>query len=164
MSCIQEILKKKGDKDFLVVAGLGLGIEGGGHYKGYDFLITFTERGHRCGYVAISSDHPLYNKKDTDDIGLEMHGGCTFFGKHSLVKRLLGQHTCEDKWIGFDAAHCDDLQDIKSAEKYFGSDNEYIHFLKTKGFIMEFRGLSKIKTKKYMENECKYIIDQLCKE
>lgn len=58
MSCITEILKVKGDKDFIVSGEIA--IEGGGTYKDYEYIITFTSSGHRCGYVAIPESHSLY--------------------------------------------------------------------------------------------------------
>jgi hypothetical protein len=167
MSCIQEILKKKGDKDFLEAIPNELVIEGGGHYKGYDYLITFNNFGHRCAYVAISPDHPLYNKEGYDDIELEMHGGCTFFEKHDVIQEaVLGQHTCEDKWIGFDAGHYQDGVDLKAAEKYFNFNDMRPYRL---GHLKERHEMDKgwrstIKTKKFMEKECKSILDHLCKE
>jgi len=69
MSCIPKILELKGDKDHLhtmdhskLPADCGNVIEGGGEYKGYHYLITFTGTAHRCGYVGIEEGHPLYGK------------------------------------------------------------------------------------------------------
>ena len=31
-------------------------------YKGYTCVVIMTELGHRCGYVGVSTKHPLYGK------------------------------------------------------------------------------------------------------
>ncbi len=43
-------------------------IEKLGFYKEYKYVIIFTRLGHRCGYVGISPDHPLYNIDYSQDI------------------------------------------------------------------------------------------------
>lgn len=65
MSCIPKILELKGTKEFLPIPSLNQQdkytttvIEGGGNYKGYDYLITFRDMGFRCGYVALEPNHP----------------------------------------------------------------------------------------------------------
>ena len=134
MSCIPRILELKGDKEFLAVPTKteimrGVIIEDGGHYKGYDYLITFNDMGFRCGYVAISPDHPFYNKNLTgysdneEDFLIDVHGGITFFEKHSMAE-LLVKHPCEDKWIGFDCGHAGDLMDLETALKIFSFDEK----------------------------------------
>lgn len=70
MSCISKLLEMKGDKEFLPIDDHAV-VEGGGHYKGYEFLITFVETGYRCGYVAI----PPGIKYDSDK--LYVHGRIT---------------------------------------------------------------------------------------
>ena len=52
MSCITQLLEMKGDQPFLK-ADDSVVIEGGGVYKGYEYLIVFVSYGHRCGYVAL---------------------------------------------------------------------------------------------------------------
>src|ERR1700691_3384773 len=109
MSCIPKLLELKGDKEFLPVHD-NIVIEGGGKYKDYDYLITFVDYGHRCGYVAIPPLHPVYNDK-SDYPHFSVHGGITFFEESRFAEELLN-HKCADKWIGFDACHGDDRKDM----------------------------------------------------
>jgi predicted nucleic acid-binding Zn finger protein len=171
MSCITEILKAKGDKEYLIADDII--IESGGIYKSYEWLVTFTSVGHRCGYVALPEDHKLYAEAiekgyDNDYV---VHGGITFVnqGKHIINRVLKGRH-CTDLWLGFDAAHCYDAKDFISAKKYF-SDSE----VKDDKFLVVICELEKmcisdnyyqeetaeIRTNKYMEDQCKSLIDQI---
>ena len=130
MSCITEILKLK-DKFLLDVEGKKhLLAEGGGTYKGYEYLVTFTDMGHRCGYVALPSGHKLEKnsmyrydsdaKEDTIKIDIKVnddsidniidcHGGVTFFSNDNGLKSLL-KNSCTDMWIVFDCVHSYDLR------------------------------------------------------
>ncbi len=171
MTCITEILALKGDKEFIIANSprdeYGIVIEGGGHYKGYEYLITFTSLGHRCGYVALPKDHLLANE-DLDLVNdpapepydeLEVHGGITLHDKGThILKRLFPdreQH-CNHIWIGFDAAHNSDGRDFEYYEKYFGKDRADV--LRHNSYDFE---LATIKTYDYMEGQCKHLIDQL---
>lgn len=63
--------------------------------------------GHLCGYVAIPSTHPYYEKKEgwNEDNGignLDVHGGVTFTGVLEREKDGIW-------YIGFDCAHGGDL-------------------------------------------------------
>lgn len=91
MSCIPNILKLKGSAPILLY-GKDLAIEGGGQYRGYDYLIIFVGIGHRCGYVAIPEGHKASLWHDQDKAGIDCHGGVTFFGREHLAKDLLAPH------------------------------------------------------------------------
>lgn len=164
MSCITEILKIKGDREIMPFPkNKGIVIEGGGEYLGYEYLITFTELGHRCGYVAITPDHPLYGKDEVGCGDLDVHGGITFHQEEHGAKSILSHH-CKDEWLGFDAAHCTDHACMVTAEKYFGSDHEFIKYAKTSDFYMKpnrYGEFSEHRTYKYMEKHCKKLIKQL---
>ncbi len=146
MTCITKILELKGDKDFLPINSRVV-VEAGGNYRGFEYLITFTEMGTRCGYVAIS------NPDDFDLENIDCHGGLTFSATTHNAKKLLDV-ACDDLWIGFDAAHAYDGNCRETTLKYFGKlplsasfydrDKEEIH-----------------RTYEFMEFECKSIIDQL---
>lgn len=41
-------------------------------YRGYRCITTFTDMGHRCGYVGVSEGHPLYQKHADDKIKITM--------------------------------------------------------------------------------------------
>ncbi len=170
MSCITEILKLrdqdglvkviKGDKVFLVA-------EGGGKYKGYEFIVTFTELGHRCGYVAIPPEHPC-SERDlmyhgvTDEVELECHGGVTFYSrKHSL--RDLLKHQCDDVWVGFDCAHAYDGKDLDLLRKYYGEDSDQIKFYKEYPQYQASNELETVRSYAYVVNHCRKIINQLIK-
>lgn len=53
--------------------------------------------GHRCGYVAVGPDHPLYGTEGCEDavLDLDVDGGITF-------AKTVGDTTV----LGWDAAHC----------------------------------------------------------
>lgn len=158
MSCISKILEEKGNKDFIVSGQIA--IEGGGVYRDYEYLITFVSHGHRCGYVAISENHPLHSFKHSkyDFPDLEVHGGVTFFDEPRF-EEFMGGHKCTDKWIGFDAAHCDDLSNMETVEKYFG-EIECVKYRKI-NIETSFEDESEHRTYSYMEDQCKLLIDQL---
>jgi hypothetical protein len=154
MSCISKILEVKGDKKILISGEIA--IEGGGIYKDYEYLITFTSHGHRCGYVAIPETHTTYiSNEDYPDF--DVHGGITFFG-NPRFDDITG-HKCTDKWIGFDACHYRDLDNIETAEKYFGETN-YINFMKY-NYVKYNDDPRKHRSYSYMERECKRLINQL---
>ena len=116
-----------------------------GVYKGYEYLITFTEAGHRNGYVTIPETHPLYDSKE-DYPNVPMHGGCSFFGMF---------HFDESKVrIGFDGAHYGDGKDYESLQKYF-PDSPY---RKTIDFSLDEQSPL---TLEYCREQCYDIIDFL---
>jgi hypothetical protein len=155
MSCITQLLQMKGDKECLPIHNNAV-IENGGTYKDYEYLITITSRGTRCGYVAIKELKDYINY----ECFIDCHGGVTFFGDDHSAKDLLPVK-CTDTWIGFDAAHSNDKSDVGLIEKYFNGHrvkDDMMDFLN----IMDCAsGGSAHRTYDYMENECKDIIDQL---
>jgi hypothetical protein len=159
MSCITKLLEIKGNKEFLACHSQA-GIEGGGVYKDYEYIISFTSLGHRCGYVAIPDDV----EGSYED--LHCHGGITFEGNDHGFKALLDK-PCADLWIGFDAAHSDDLGSFDTALKYFGHLPEAKRGIETLKSITEdgYRCLQDLgcthRTYEYMEDQCKYLIDQI---
>lgn len=158
MSCISKILEVKGDKEFIKDGEIA--IEGGGIYKGFEYLITLTDKGIRCGYVAIPEDHHLYNfhNAEYNYPDLDVHGDVTYWDD-SRFEYLINGHKCTDKWIGFDAGDAWDIPCIETAEKYFGETN-YIKFCKNNP-IFYYGEHAQHRTYKFMENECKKLIEQL---
>jgi hypothetical protein len=158
MSCITKILETKGDKEILKSGEIA--IEGGGNYNGYEYIITFVAHGHRCGYVAIPESHPLhsFHKEDYNYPELEVHGGITFFDEPRFDEFTNG-HKCTDKWLGFDAGHCYDLEDMERAEKYFG-ETKWVKYRKENP-MPRYDDDCEHRTYEYMESECKNLIDQL---
>jgi len=155
MSCITKLLEMKGDKEYLPIHEQAV-IEGGGSYEGYEYLITFTRHGNRCGYVAV----PAGNRDYGNDI--DCHGGVTFEGKDHGAKDLL-PIPCDDLWIGFDCAHYNDKHDFETAKKYFGNIDQDIidSFGRVDDALDMWGGRAAHRTYDFVEDECKYIIRQI---
>lgn len=167
MSCITKILQVKGDKPILINKHNEIAIEGGGVFKGYEYIITFTNRGHRCGYVAVPETHPLHSSKE-EYPDYEVHGGVTFF-EDARFDEFTGGHKCTDKWIGFDAAHVYDKPCRVTTEKYFNlskeKDEMRILFDTLEAFQLADPDFGEThKSYAYMVNECRSLINQLVKQ
>ncbi len=160
MSCITQLLEMKGDKPFLKFSPHAV-IEGGGNYKDYEYLITFTNLGHRCGYVALKQKDVEKLEKDRDDPDyyypdLDCHGGITFYSSDHDAKDLL-PISCSDHWVGFDCGHYKDKDDKELTIKYFGKSlRNQDHF----DFQNNFPEIT-IKSYEFVEEQCKLIINQL---
>ena len=91
-------------------------IESEWDYNGLHCVIVFNGNTcSRCGYVGIPKNNPYYNHSSFIDNGeFSVHGGITFDEIGSYPVKY-GKDT---RWIGFDCAHCDDLQDLDSFNKY----------------------------------------------
>jgi hypothetical protein len=182
MSCITEILKLKGDKEFFVPltedGEAWISVEGGGSYKDYEYLIVLNKSGHRCGYVAIPNDHKYsrspkennelingktYASYHYENLDIDCHGGLTFMGPDHDLKFLV-ETKCKDIWIGFDCGHYLDLADVEAFKKYFGQ-KEYEDKKSFFTIINHYdkRGSGIVRAYDYVEKECKSIIDQLIK-
>lgn len=166
MSCITKLLEMKGDNEILPIHDECV-IEGGGTYKGYEYLITFTSHGTRCGYVALKPEETQRFEEESKNgtyyyPDIECHGGVTFFGKEHGAKDLL-PIPCDDSWIGFDCAHAFDGHDKELTQKYFGkqifSDEFYSSF---SGFGLGAEIVHR--SYDYVEKHCESIIDQLIRQ
>jgi len=118
--------------------------------RGYFCVVIFQAMGHRCGYIGVDPSYPSYH---IDSGELDVHGGVTF--DHMST----GKKT---RWIGFDAAHCDDGRDYERAMVTFPEEKECLMKLlefKTK-YPLHFDG-GTIRNLEYMEAECKRLVDQL---
>jgi len=156
-------------------------IEIKGKYKGFNYIVIAQPMGYRCGYVEIPKGHTLYGldysaqlpitfkeiskqsigkrgiisvlcaqrlKKDDKvsmDLLFNVHGGITFSGEFKKGKGW---------WIGFDCAHAGDGRDISIMDKRHKEMNEKCH--------LDFDG-DVIRIKKYVEKECKSLINQIKK-
>ena len=174
MSCITEILKLKGDREFMLPQGGWIAVEGGGTYKDHEYIIVLNTNGHRCGYVAIPPEHkysqtPMEMRSflgsretphwDYDSLDIHCHGGLTFMSPNHGLKDMLDV-ACNDMWIGFDCGHCDDAIDTDALRKYYGEEE----FAKKASFIEAMTSLDPYQTVKryeYVEKECHSIIEQL---
>lgn len=161
MSCITKLLEMKGDKNCLPIHAECV-IEGGGSYKDYEYLITFTSNGTRCGYVALKEKEAAKFEQEKKDKryyypDLDCHGGLTFYGADHGAKDLLPT-PCSDMWVGFDAAHAWDIGDMELAAEFFPG-HRFIEYRKNNP-EPDYDDC-KHRTYDYIEKECKGIIDQL---
>ena len=60
-------------------------------------IIRHRDMFHLCGYVQVDD----LQDQTIEDLGVDVHGGITFFGKPHDVEG--------GKWVGFDCAHAFDL-------------------------------------------------------
>jgi hypothetical protein len=163
MSCITKLLEMKGDQEILPIHDECV-IEGGGIYKDYEYLITFTSHGTRCGYVALKpKETEIFDEEKKNEQyyypDIECHGGATFYGSDHGAKNLLPV-PCTDVWIGFDCAHAGDGYDKELTKKYFHKQTFSDEFYESMtGFSL--RGEVIHRTYDYVEQECQSIIDQL---
>jgi hypothetical protein len=154
MSCIPKLLTMKDSKEFLPVYAdydvrYSMVIEGGGKYRGFDYLIVFLDYGHRCAYVAIDDEKEFY------PLDIICHGGITFNDRYHLAKSMLDEFY-DERWIGFDASHENDRPDFKTCKKYFDfEENDNPRHSK------QFKQDAIHRTYDFMERECHSIINQL---
>ncbi len=148
MGCITQLLESGAPR---VSHNGGSWVEGGGVYEGYEYLMVLNTYGHRCGYVAINESHSLHKENDYHGkVGeIEVHGGVTFFDEQ------MTESECNDKWIGFDCGHFNDAADMESLRKH-----DPIEADKVDKYMTSMRE-GTIRTKEYVETECKSIIDQI---
>ncbi len=103
-------------------------------------------KSHRCGYVAIDKNHPLYGIKYDEECDLikqvpsvifNVHGGLTYSGSGRLMND-------DFWWFGFDCVHSGDarIDDIYDQNKFSGY-----------GAI--------VRTREYVEKECESLAQQL---
>ncbi|MFW8567018.1 hypothetical protein [Orrella sp. 11846] len=89
---------------------------------GFDAVVVMTNKGHRCGYVALPDQHPLTGVKydeahSTLDGGtpssLDVHGSITFSNHCAYFSGA--------PWaFGFDCAHLHDAPDPEIYARYLG--------------------------------------------
>lgn len=126
-------------------------------YKGYKYVVRLQRRGHRCGYVQVPDDvlfdkiSEKYNHWDSDGPDIECHGGLTYCYKDN------NGYLEGDNWIGFDCAHLGDAPNLKAIMDIFVIPEDML-----KGMEAPYIGPGEIpRSKEYVENHCKQIIDQL---
>ena len=125
-------------------------------------VVVFQRLGHRCGYVGVDKDHALYNV-DYQDVWLDEnpHGGLTYSGSsHGDDYPIAVDYW----WFGFDCAHFGDLQDMETAIEYFPDDPE-VQLLKSSPWRRyAFEEWESIKTKEFVEEECRKLARQLAEQ
>jgi len=127
-------------------------IEDQGTAHGLHYVVVAAPMGHRCGYVGIPKEHPLYgvdysNKDPSPEFIFDVHGGLTYSGG--------GNFPIESDlwWFGFDCAHYDDAKDPSIMSE------EYV--LYTKHYMGDFAMDGSIKDTEYVKEECIQLAKQL---
>lgn len=126
-------------------------------YRGFPCLVVMTDMGHRCGYVGVGDQHPLFGV-NYDDITILCHGGLTYGG-------FMDDMDPQTYWLGFDCAHFGDGKDLESCERLFADKPDILESIR---FIVKmWNGLSNhdtIWTLDMVMDECKHIVDQMLEE
>lgn len=157
-------------------------------YKGYKCVTTFSDMGHRCGYVGIPEGHILYGKHYGDYLDIsksELENEP--IGKRGIMLLMFsawddndnvklelyfdvhGGITYSDKhetypiesdlwWLGFDCAHYGDGKDMDLVEKYWGDDP---HIQKRIEIEREYSLDYPVRSQQYVEDECRSLVDQI---
>ena len=145
--------------------------------------------GHRCGYVGIKPGHPLYKKHFSDyldipkseldgeeignrgiipiffaafddddrirmDVYFNVHGGLTYSSDNNNTYPVESNLW----WLGFDCAHYMDGKNLELVEKYWGDDPNIQRRIEIE---REFPNYYEVRSKEYVENECKSLVDQI---
>lgn len=151
-------------------------------YKGYMCVVTLNDHGYRCGYVSVSNDNKLYGLKYTDylpgktfddikeqELGkrspltlfslvfsdeedgkvklyeyFDVHGSLTYSSRKPEESYPVPEG---EWWFGFDCGHWGDIPDVEACRQAFGIEPEVY----TDG---------EVRTVKYVEKECKLLVDQ----
>lgn len=115
--------------------------------SGLRAVVIATSMGHRCGYVGVSKDHPLFGK-DYNDVGVDVHGGLTFssteIGKYPVESDL--------HWFGYDCIHLGDARDLNLM------DEDHRKFYENRCFYED----GVVRSLAYCERECESLAEQLC--
>ncbi len=140
-------------------------------YNGYEYLVYANSRGYRCGYVKIPKKHYLYGKNYFNELNVkfnrtlnpfidsegnvtmsslfDVHGGITFAGKGTSA-----EFNKRGWWIGFDCAHYEDKPYFELMDEEYKRNYSYEYYQSSHG---------EIRSKEYVEQECKNLIDQIIK-
>lgn len=159
-------------------------------HAGYKCVVTFNVTGHRCGYVGIPKEHPLYGKgydehleiKKSDLGDRDVKGifplllACldkderiridAYFSVHGGITFADGgensSYPIESDlwWFGFDCGHCDDGKELELAYERFPKYRESISLQIETEKKFHIDGLI-VRTEEYVAEECKKLAEQL---
>ena len=156
-------------------------------HEGLECAILFCSMGHRCGYVAVEKDSPLFGIDYSDDLKrpeLLKELKQTNIGKRGIIPVLCwdgksvspeilfnvhGGLTYSGKgcypvtrpkelwWFGFDCAHVDDAKDLQGIMNNFPEKQWKNSYI----FSPEYTNYGTVKTLPYVEQECKNLAEQI---
>lgn len=116
-------------------------------YKGHDCICVFTRNGYRCGYVSTKVYHNF------TDLDIDCHCGLSFSG--TLPEEYAPK---KQYYIGFDCGHSCDGLDTKLACIYGLIDDVEKEMFEQSFYYLED---CPVRDLKYVESQCKKIVDQL---
>lgn len=159
-------------------------------HAGYKCVVIFGSIGHRCGYVGIPKNHPLYGKDYSDyleikkaDVGdrevsgiFPLLGACldederirieAYFQCHGGITYAGGgEHSSypiesDLWWFGFDCGHAGDRPDYEYAIKQFPKRRDELERILDIQNQCHYDG-DVIRTEEYVAEECKKLAEQL---
>ena len=117
-------------------------------------VVLGLNHGHRCGYVGVPKDHPLYGADMTNSRATELrvHGGVTYAAS-SKDHPVPGHGGLW--WFGFDCMHGGDRNDPALMRR------EIANFEAKMAQELGTKPHGVIRTKRYVETECKNLAQQL---
>lgn len=115
-------------------------------HNGLRCVVVMTNMGHRCGYVGVTKDHPLFSNSYTS-LDFDVHGGLTYSGGGENSKYPVESDLW---WFGYDCAHFGD-----------GKDLNYVSEELKKHMFMFVDESETIRTLDYCIEECKSLANQL---
>ena len=130
-------------------------------YKGFPCVVLFQPMGHRTGYVGLPKENKYYGSI-YDDIPVSCHGGLTYSRGWLAL-----QNDKNTWWIGFDCGHCCDGYDVEKAKEYYANDPKMmqrIALMEKTGYYAVCNNGNPVRSKEYVENGCKGIVDQLVRK
>ena len=135
-------------------------VESDFEYNGLRCVVTFGMLGHRCGYVGVPKGNRFYGKSYMNiasmiDYG-DCHGGLTYSSEEEKSKYPVKSDLW---WFGFDCVHYGDGKDLDLAIELFPNYREQL--TKIKEVEAMFPTDEIVRNKKYVEENCKSLADQL---
>ena len=134
-------------------------------YKGYKCFVIFNSMGYRCGYVELTKGDKYY-ERNFNKIPVACHRGLTWSSNY-----IPGVIDRSDRWyIGFDCGHTFDGIDLETYRKLYDEElsllvnNERDLIVSSVVTTAHVKSDYPIQTIEYVENELKYIVDQLLSE
>jgi hypothetical protein len=159
-------------------------------HLGYKCVVIFGAIGHRCGYVGVPKNHPLYGKNYSDYLEIKKEdlksreisgvfpllGTCfdkderirieAYFQCHGGITYAGGgEHSSypieSDLWrFGFDCGHYGDARELKLAYEKFPNYRSNLAIQIECEDRFRIEGLI-IRTEEYVAEECKKLAEQL---